>query len=161
MLHDPVFWTAVAFAGFVLILLYAKLPSVVARLLDDRADAIRTELEEARNLREQAQSVLAEYERKQRQAEKEAEAIVTQAKAEAERLAEETRKKLEVSLERRMKLAEDKITQAEVQALKEVRIQAAEIAISAAETLIANELSAKEASSLIDANIKDLKKTLN
>jgi len=126
MLHDPVFWTAIAFAGFIAVLLYAKLPAVVCKILDDRADAIRSELEEARNLREQAQTVLADYERKQRQAEKEAEAIITQAKAEAERLAEETRNKLEASIERRTKLAEDKIAQAEIQALKEVRIQAAE-----------------------------------
>ena len=161
MLKDPSFWTAIAFVGFVLILLYVKMPKIIGEQLDKRADAIRTELEEARSLREQAQSVLADYERKQRQAEKEAENIITQAKAEAERLAEETRQKLEVSLERRMKLAEDKIAQAEVQALKEVRIQAAEIAIAAAGTIIANEFPAKEASALVDANIKDLKKALN
>ncbi len=161
MLHDPAFWTAIAFAGFVAVLLYVKLPAVIGKALDDRADGIRTELEEARNLREQAQSVLADYERKQRQAEKEAEAIITQAKAEAERLAEETRNKLEVSIERRMKLAEDKIAQAEVQALKEVRIQAAEIAIAAAGAIITKEFTAKDASAMVDASIKDLKKTLN
>ena len=72
-----------------------------------------------------------------------------------------TRIKLEASLERRMKLAEDKIAQAEVQALKEVRIQAAEIAIAAAGKIIAGEFSKKDASSLVDANIKDLKKALN
>ena len=105
--------------------------------------------------------MLADYERRQRQAEKEAENIIVQAKAEAERLADETRIKLEASLERRMKLAEDKIAQAEVQALKEVRIQAAEIAIAAAGKIIAGEFSKKDASSLVDANIKDLKKALN
>jgi len=161
MLNDPVFWTGVAFAAFVAILLYVKLPSVIGKFLDDRADSIRSELEEARNLREQAQSVLAEYERKQRQAEKEAENIIIQAKVEAERLAEDTRNKLEISLERRMKLAEDKISQAEIQALKEVRIQAAEIAIAAAETIIASEFPAKDASSLVDTSIKELKKALN
>jgi F-type H+-transporting ATPase subunit b len=161
MLKDPSFWTAIAFLGFVLVLLYVKIPALITKLLDDRADAIRTELEEARSLREQAQSVLADYERRQRQAEKEAEDIIVQAKTEAERLAEETQVKLEASLERRTKLAEDKIAQAEVQALKEVRIQAAEIAIAAAGTLIANEFPAKEASALVDASIKDLKKSLN
>jgi len=161
MLNDPSFWTGMAFLGFILILLYVKIPAIITKYLDDRADAIRTELEEARSLREQAQSVLADYERRQRQAEKEAEDIIVQAKAEAERLAEETRVKLEASLERRAKLAEDKIAQAEVQALKEVRIQAAEIAIAAAGTLIANEFPAKDASALVDASIKDLKKVLN
>ncbi len=161
MLSDPSFWTAIAFVGFVLVLLYFKLPGIVTKSLDDRAEAIRLELDEARNLREQAQSVLADYERKQRQAEKEAEGIITQAKAEAQRLAEETRNNLEVSLERRMKIAEGKIAQAEVQALKEVRIQAAEIAIAAAETIISNEFTAKQASELVDQNIKDLKTTLN
>lgn len=161
MFNDPTFWTGVAFVAFIAALLYIKLPATIGKLLDKRADAIRTELEEARNLREQAQSVLADYERKQRQAEKEAENIITQAKAEAERLAEETRQKLEQSLERRMKLAEEKIAQAEVQALKEVRIQAAEIAIAAAGNLIESEFSSTDASSLVDASIKDLKKSLN
>ena len=161
MLQDPTFWTAIAFAGFVLALLYVKIPAVIGKLLDDRASAIRLELEEARNLREQAQSVLADYERRQRQAEKEAENIIVQAKVEAERLADETRTKLEASLERRMKLAEDKIAQAEVQALKEVRIQAAEIAIAAAGKIIADDFTAKDASALVDSNIKDLKKALN
>jgi len=161
MLKDPSFWTAIAFLGFILILLYVKIPAIIIKLLDDRADAIRSELEEARSLREQAQTVLADYERRQRHAEKEAEDIIVQAKAEAQRLADETRVKLEASLERRMKLAEDKIAQAEIQALKEVRIQAAEIAIAAAGTLIANEFPAKDASALVDASIKDLKKALN
>jgi len=161
MLESTSFWVAMAFVGFVLLMLYIKLPALVAKLLDERADAIRSELEEARSLREQAQSVLADYERRQRQAEKEAEEIIVQAKAEAERLAEETRVKLEASLERRMKLAEDKIAQAEIQALKEVRIQAAEIAIAAAGKIIADDFSEKDASSLVDSNIKDLKKALN
>lgn len=161
MLHDPTFWTAIAFAGFIAVLLYFKLPAVIGKTLDDRADVIRAELDEARSLREQAQTVLADYERKQRQAEKEAENIITQAKAEAERLAEETRKKLEETLERRLKLAEEKIGQAEIQALKEVRIQAAEIAIAAAGVIISKELTTKDASALVDANIKELKKTLN
>jgi len=161
MLQSTSFWVAMAFVGFVLLMLYVKIPRLVAKSLDDRADAIRSELEEARNLREQAQSVLADYERRQRQAEKEAENIIVQAKAEALRLAEETRIKLEASLERRMKLAEDKIAQAEVQALKEVRIQAAEIAIAAAGKIIAEDFTEKDASSLVDASIKDLKKALN
>lgn len=161
MLKDPSFWTAMAFVGFVLVLLYVKIPAIITKLLDDRADAIRAELEEARNLREQAQSVLADYERRQRQAEKEAENIIIQAKAEAERLAEETQAMLEISLERRMKLAEDKIAQAEIQALKEVRIQAAEIAIAAAGKIIADDFTGKDASSLVDSDIKDLKKALN
>jgi len=161
MLESTSFWVAMAFVGFVLLMLYIKIPAIIAKLLDDRADAIRSELEEARSLREQAQTVLADYERRQRQAEKEAEEIIVQAKAEAERLADETRIKLEASLERRMKLAEDKIAQAEIQALKEVRFQAAEIAIAAAGKIIANDFSEKDASSLVDSNIKDLKKALN
>jgi len=161
MLQSTSFWVAMAFVGFVLLMLYVKIPKLVAKSLDDRADAIRSELEEARNLREQAQSVLADYERRQRQAENEAEEIIVQAKAEAQRLADETRVKLEASLERRMKLAEDKIAQAEIQALKEVRFQAAEIAIAAAGKIIANDFTDKDASTLVDANIKDLKKALN
>ena len=108
-LSTPEFWVAVSFVGFVLLLVYFKIPGKVAELLDKRADTIRQELDEARKLREEAQAILAEYQRKQKDAEKEAGEIIRLAQQEAEALAAETRTKLEETLERRTKLAEDKI----------------------------------------------------
>ncbi len=161
MFSDPTFWVAVSFFGFIALALYYKAPAMVASALDKRADAIKAELDEAQRLREEAQAMLAEYQRKQRDAEKEAEDILTQAKAEAENLAAETKVKLADMLERRTKLAEDKIGQAEVQAVKDVRAAAADLAIAAAQSLIADQVKGDKAKSIIDQSIDDLKTKLN
>ena len=121
---------------FVLILLYYKVPSLIAKSLDERAEAIRKELDEARRLREEAQNLLADYQKKHRNVGQEAEAIVEQARREAEAFAHETRAALKDTLERRTKLAEDKIARAEAQAVDEVRAAAVEMALAAAEKIL-------------------------
>jgi F-type H+-transporting ATPase subunit b len=161
MLATPEFWVAISFVGFVALIIYFGAPKMIAKALDDRADRIRAELEEARRLREEAQNLLAEYQRKQRDAEAEADAIVTQARHEAELFAADARTKLKESLQRRMKLAEDKIAQAEAQAIHDVRARAADVAVAAAERLIASELSKDKARGLIDNGIKGLASKLN
>jgi len=161
MLESTSFWVAVSFVLFVALIIYYGAPKMIAKALDDRADAIRAELDEARRLREEAQNLLAEYQRKQRDAEDEAKSIVAQAKHEAELLANEARDKLKETLERRTKLAEDKIVQAEAQALKDVRNHAAEVAVAAAGQLIADGLSKDKAAGLIDDSIKGISSKLN
>ncbi len=161
LLSTPDLWVAVSFIGFILLIVYFKVPGKVSKMLDDRADLIRQELDEARKLREEAQTRLAEYERKQRTAEKEAEGIIALAKEEAEALAAETREKLQDTLERRMKLAEDKIARAEEQALGEVRTAAVNIAIAAAEQIIDEKMTPAASKKLVDQSIKDLKGKLN
>lgn len=158
---DPSFWVGVSFVLFCLLLLYFKVPATVTKALDDRADRIRQELDDAQKLREEAQALLAEYQRKRTEAEKEAEDIVAQAKAEAEAYAEETRQKLAESLERRTALAEQKIAQAEAGALNEVRAAATDLAIAAAEKIIAGEVKGDKASGLIDDSIEAVKTRLN
>ena len=161
MLSTPEFWVAVSFVGFVALVIYLGAPKMIAKALDERAEGIRSELDEARRLREEAQNLLAEYQRKQRDAEAEAEGIVAQAQHEAELLAAEARQKLKETLARRTKLAEDKIAQAEAQAIKDVRSRAADVAIEAAGKLIADELSKDKAAGLIDDSIKGLASKLN
>jgi len=160
-LSTPEFWVAVSFVGFVLLIMYFKVPAQMGALLDDRADKIRNELDEARRLREEAQAMLAEFERKQRDAQKEAESIITLAKQEAESLAKETREKLKDSLERRGKIAEEKIARAEEQALSEVRSVAVNVAIAAAEQIIESKMTPAASKKLVDQSIKDLKTKLN
>jgi len=161
MLAEPEFWVAVAFFGFVAIVLYYKLPRQITAALDKRAELIAHELDEARRLREEAQAILADYERKQRDAEKEANEIVALAKREAEILAEEARKKFEESIDRRASMARDKIARAEAQALDDVRTKTIEVAIAAAETLIDKNLMPAAAAKLVDKSITDLKGKLN
>ena len=125
--HNPEFWVMVAFFCFMGLLVYMKVPALLTKGLDDRAEAIRKELDEARRLREEAQQLLADYQKKAREAESEAKAMIDQARIEAEALAQESRRALTESLERRTKQAEDKIARAEAQALGEVRAAAVDV----------------------------------
>ena len=158
---DSSFWVAVSFVLFVLALLYFGVPRRVTEALDARAAQIAQELDEARKLREEAQALLANYQRKQRDAEQEAEEIVTQARAEAERLAAETREALTDQLARRTKQAQDKIAQAEAQALKEVKDSAAGVAAAAARRIITDRIDQGRDAQLIDQDIKALGTKLN
>jgi F-type H+-transporting ATPase subunit b len=155
------FWVAVAFFAFLLIVLYYKVPALIAKLLDERADAIRKEIDEARRLREDAQKLLADYQQKHRSAGQEAEAIIVEARREAEAFAQETRATLKDTLERRTKLAEDKIARAEAQAADEVRAAAVEMAIAAAEKILRDKAAGASGSTLVDQGIRDLKGRLN
>ena len=161
MLATPEFWVLASFVLFIGLLVYLRIPGKVAAMLDERAARIARELDEARKLREEAQRLLAEYERKRRHAEKEAEAIVVQAREEAEAFAAETRDKLTETIERRGRMAEEKIAQAEAQAVKEVRSAAAELAIAAATRIIAGEVHGAKADQLVDVSIADLKDRLH
>ena len=161
MLATPEFWVLVSFVLFIGLIVYLGVPGKVAAMLDERAARIARELEQARKLREEAQGLLADYERKRRDAEKEAEAIVAQAREEAEAFAVETRQKLTETIERRGRMAEEKIAQAEAQAVKEVRAAAAELAIAAATRIIADEVQGARADQLVEASIANLKDRLH
>lgn len=155
------FWVAVAFIAFLLILAYYKVPALLAKALDDRAAGIRKELDEARRLREEAQTLLADYQRKHRNAGREAEAIVEQARREAEAFAAETRKSLAETVERRRKQAEEKIARAEAQAMEDVRAAAVDMAIAAAEKILREKTAGAGGAALVDESIKTLKTRLN
>ena len=158
---NPTFWVGVAFVILLGFMIRAKVPSTITKALDDRAAAIKAELDEARTLREQAQKLLADYQKKHAAAEQEAQAIVDNARREAEALAAETRKSLKEGLERRTKMAEDKIARAEAEALREVRAAAAEAAVTAAQTVIAAKLTPEGADKLVSQGIDALKGKLN
>lgn len=158
---NPLFWVLVAFVAFLALLVYYGVPGVVAKALDERADSIRKELDEARKLREEAQSLLMDYQRKAREAEVEAQSIIEQAKREAEALASESRKALTESLERRSKIAEDKIARAEAQALGEVRSVAVETALAAAHEILKTRATGATGDSLVSQSIGDLSGKLN
>jgi F-type H+-transporting ATPase subunit b len=159
--QQPLFWVLVAFLGFVALLLWYGVPAAVGKMLDERADAIRKELDEARKLREDAQALLSDYQRKSREAEVEAKIIIEQAKREAEALAAESRKALAESIDRRSKLAEEKIARAETQAVSEVRATAVEAALAAAEKILKARVPGSTGDALIDQSIRDLKSKLN
>ena len=160
-LATPEFWVAVSFFLFLGVIFYFGVHRKLASALDVRAERIKAELEDARRLREEAEAVLADYKRKQKDAVKETKAIVAQAAKEAEILAAETRRSMSEHFERRMKLAEDKISRAEADALREVRAAAADAAVAAAERVIAAELTPETADKLVKQGIDALKTKLN
>ena len=162
---DATQWaTAWVFLGLLVVLgvmVYMKVPGMLTKALDDRAVKIRSELDEARRLREEAESLLKEYEKKRGQAEGEAEAIIAQAKREAEALATESRARIEDYVVRRTKAVEARIAQAESQAVAEVRSRAIDVATAAAGRILAEEAKGKTGEELIDRSIESVRKNLN
>ncbi len=154
-------WVAVAFVLFLGLLVYMGAHRRVITAIDDRQTRIKAELDEAVRLRQEAQAVLAEFERKGREAENEAAAIIAGAKAEAERLAVEAKAKMEDFVVRRTKMAEAKIAQAEAQALADVRAAAADTAVAAAEKILAAAAKGKVAEDLLAKGIEDVRKKFN
>lgn len=149
-LKNTNFVVLLAFILFIAVLFYFKVPGMIGGMLDKRAADIRTELDEARALREEAQTLLASYERKQKEVQEQADRIVAAAKEEAERSAEQARADLAKSVERRLAAAEDQIASAQAAAVKEVRDQAVMVAIAAARDVIAKQMSAADGNRLID-----------
>ena len=158
---DATFWALVALLILVAGLLWMKLPGKVVALLDARAERVRKELDEARRLREEAQAVLAEYQRKRREAEAEAEQILAVAKAEADRMTAEAKEALAEMVARRTAAAEAKIAQAEGQAVAEVKARAADVAIAAARLLLQEKVKGEVAGRLIDDGIAAARTRLN
>jgi len=161
MLAEPEFWVAVGFLIFVGILVYIGVPKMLINSLDARGKRVQAELDEARRLKEDAQTLLDEYKAKQREADAEAAAIIEGAKAEAERIAADSKTKVEEFVARRTKMAETKIAQAEAQAVADVRAAAAEAAVTAAEKILAETVKGKVADDLIGRGIGDVKTKLN
>ncbi len=154
-------WVALGFILFIALLAYLGVHRKVTDLLDQRQARIKGELDEARRLKEEAQALLAEFQRKGREAEKEAEGIIAGAKAEAERIAGEAKVRMEDFVSRRTKMAEAKITQAEAQALADVRSAAADAAVTAAEKILSIAAKGEVAVNLLQQGIEDVRKKLN
>ena len=158
---DATFWAFVALVIFLAIVFYMKVPATISKSLDERAVRIRNELDEARRLREEAQQLLAEYQRKRKEAEKEAGDIVAAAKREAGQLVEDARKKTDEYVVRRTALAEQKIGQAERDAVNEVRTRAVDVAVEAARSVLAAKVDGKVDADLFKASVGELKARLN
>ncbi|EJC82792.1 F0F1-type ATP synthase, beta subunit [Rhizobium leguminosarum bv. trifolii WSM2297] len=158
---DATFFALVGLVLFLALVVYLKVPGMMARSLDDRADQIRNELAEAKRLREEAQHLLAEYQRKRKEAEAEAAHIVAAAEREAEMLTAEAKKKTEEFVTNRTALSEQKIKQAEAEAMKAVRSAAVDLAIAAAETVLAKQADAKVQSELFGNALGQVKTRLN
>ena len=155
------FIVLIAFLLFVGVIVYLKVPGLLAGLLDKRASSIRSELDEAKSLREEAQSVLANYERKSREVHEQSQRIVEQARNEARLAAEQAKEDLKTSVARRMAAAEEQIESAQAKAVKEVRDSAVSVAVTAARAVIAKQMTAAQGNALVDEAITTVETKLH
>jgi F-type H+-transporting ATPase subunit b len=156
-LRNTNFIVLMAFILFIAILMYMKIPSKIGAMLDARADGIRADLDEARALREEAQTLLASYERKQKEVQEQADRIVANARTEAERSAEASKDDIAASIARRLASAEEQLESARAAAVKDVQNRAVTVAVAAAKDVIASQMDAVRANTLIDESIATVK----
>jgi len=155
------FWALIGLILFLALLFYLKVPSWIGRNLDARAKRIADELEEARRLREEAQKILTDYQQRRHDAEKEAAEMIALAQREAEALIQEAKQKTQEYIERRQKLAEYKIAQAERDALVAVRARSVDVAVEAAAKIVGLELDDQKSANLFQSSLEDVKTHLN
>jgi F-type H+-transporting ATPase subunit b len=161
ILKETDFWEGLGLAIVIGLILYRRVPAMLAKMLDARAVAIRDELTQARQLREEAEAVLVRYTERASHAQAEAQTILTQAKQEAESFARESEAQLKSLIARRERQAQDRIARAEAQAVADIRSMAADAATAAAARIIAARLDEEKASMLVENSIKDLAGKLN
>lgn len=155
------FVVLLGFIVFIGVLIYFKVPGLLGGMLDKRAEGIQAELDEAKALREEAQALLASYERRQREVQEQADRIIAHAKEEAQLAGEQAKADLEKSITRRMAAAEDQIASAQAGAVKEVRDRAITVAIKAAQDVVAKQMTAADAAKSIDDAIAEVGKKLH
>ncbi|MCB5200005.1 F-type H+-transporting ATPase subunit b [Loktanella sp. DSM 29012] len=151
------FVVTLGFLLFIAILLYFKVPGKVTEMLDSRAVGIQSDLDEARALREEAQTLLASYERKQKEVQEQADRIVANARQEAERSAEAAKAEIASNIDRRLAGAEEQLAAARAAAIRDVRDQAIMVAVAASKDVIAKNMDAKRTNALIDESIDTVK----
>ncbi len=160
MALDATFWATAALVVFVILMVALKVPGMVAKALDGRIAKIETDLAEAERLRAEAKALLDSYASKRAEAEKDAEGIIQAAREEAFRLTGEASTALETLIARRTRAVEEKIAQAEAQAIAEVRAKSADLAVEAARVLLQGQMQAR-GPALVDQAIQDVAAKLN
>jgi len=163
--HAPFFekpetWVLIAFIIFVAAV-YRPASRMIVGKLDGRTEAIKSELDEAQRLREEAQHTLAEYQRKQRDALAEAEGIVAEAREEARRIEANVQARTEDTHKRREQQALDMIAAAEARAVADVRALAADVAIEATRQILTETVEGQKGDELVNEAIREVPGKLN
>jgi F-type H+-transporting ATPase subunit b len=161
MFAEPEFWVAVAFVILMGVFAYFGVHRTLLKTLDHRSERIKSELDDARRIKEEAAKLLSEYQARGASAEREAQDIITNAKAEAERIAAEAKTKMEDFVARRTKTAESKIAMAEAQAVADVRAAAADAAVTAASAILSQSVKGDIANDLLSRGIAEVREKLN
>jgi F-type H+-transporting ATPase subunit b len=155
-LHNTEIVVAIGFVIFIGILIYVGVPGMITKKLDERARRIKQELDEARALRDEAQSLLAIYERRQKEVSAQAGDIVAAARVEAEKAAETAKEEIRRSVARRMQTATEQIAAAEQAAIRQIKDRAVTVAVAAAGDVLRQRMQPGDADRLIDSAIGEV-----
>ena len=156
--YQPASWVFIAFIIFISIAIYLKVPNMVTKLLDEQISKIKNDLDDARKLKEDANSLLAEYERKIEFANKEAENIINQAKNNAKSYEENSNKKVEEFISRSEKQSIEKIQQAQKSAIKKINEEIVNKSVEVAEKIISKNMNDQNNNKLFESSINQIKK---
>jgi F-type H+-transporting ATPase subunit b len=159
-MFDEKFWVGVSFA-ILIALLYRPIARILTKGLDDRSKRIQEELERAVQLREEAQAILASYQRKQQEALEEAGEIVAQAKASANYMMEKAREDLEEALNRRVEVAMQKIAQHEAAVMQELKQNTVNLALGAVRQVLADDTGKESMDETVRQSIEEVKRNLH
>ncbi len=159
LLLDSHFWFTLSFLIFAVIIIKLGLPALNA-LLDSRIEDIKKDLETSENLRVEAQEMLAQYQRKHRDAVQEAEKIITTANENARQVKENAEADLEAVIRRREDQLTDRLQRMEQNAINEIQSYAADLAMSAATQIIVEKLDKKANAKLVEQSISNLEKNV-
>jgi len=160
-LHNTEIVVGIGFLIFVGILIYYRVPQLIGQKLDERALRIKAELDEARALRDEAQALLASYEKRRREVTELVEEIKVAARAEADRAAITAEEDIKASVARRMQTAIEQIAAAEQAAVRQIRDEAVNVAVAAAGDVLRARAKAEDANRLIEAAIKEVGEKLH
>ena len=159
-MFDATFFVAVSFLLFVAFVVWIGLPGSILNALDERSANIQKELDEARILHEEAQSLLAKEKRKLEKCDEEVKEILKKASDQADLLAENSKKTLEEEIQRKQKQADLKISQARDEAIRDVKSKATDLSVIIAKEYLKENIDDKISSELVDKSIEDLKRNL-
>lgn len=159
MIHDPQFWVALSFVLFV-VAVFKPVGKALCSALDARSAKIQKDIDEALRLKEEAQALLASYQRKQKEASEEAQKILENARTESQRLLTEAEAKLEENLNKKIQVAMQKIANYEHSVLQEVRNNSIDLAITTVRRLIEESLNKKISDDLVSRAVTEMNRKL-
>lgn len=160
MLHDSTTWVAAAFILFMGVFIRYALPHIV-KGLDHRSEHIKKELNEAIKLRDDAQAMLTEYQRKQKEMKAEAESLVKQAQKDVAAMREQAEKDIQDMMARRTDSAKNRIARAEMEAIADIRQHMAQIAINAAEDILKEDAQASSDDPYFDGSLENVSRIVH
>ena len=157
MIIDATFWVAISFVIFLAVLVYFKIPQKIIHALDENINIIKSEIDNAENLKDESKDILSEYEKKISNAKNEIKHMIEAATDEADKNVLKTNEEFHIQIENRKKNTEDRIKQMKNQALKDIKNSSVKISIQAVEVLLKNSLDKNKLNKIFTSSVEDTK----